>query len=103
MSVLAPSEQTVYVTRDGPLTDSVSVLYSTQNLSAVPAFDFVPILDGLMVFNVGERQKAINLTILDRNQPVPDLVFFVILYNAQGMSYQYFKICYNFTDFLFRL
>ena len=75
----------VYVERDGPLQSRVSVRCQSLGGSAVPLVDYLPVYSTRLVFDVGVRWQAVNLTTLNGGKPVPDLTFHVVLFAAQGM------------------
>lgn len=82
--LLAAGRGTAFIVRDGPLKSVVSVRYKTVRGSARPDVDYVPINETLVVFNVGEREKPVHVISLDSDQPVPDLTFYIVLYDAIG-------------------
>jgi hypothetical protein len=90
--MLTQSQRTVYVVRANDLKSRVSVRYQTQAGSALPGVDYEPINDTLLIFDIGERSRDIYLTTINDGKPVPDLVFYVILYDAQGNLIYYLFI-----------
>jgi len=84
VTMLESSERFVYVVRDGTLQTSVSVRYKTLAGSASPFIDYVPVDNNLLTFSAGRQWRAINITTLDGSVPVPDLIFYVVLYDLIG-------------------
>lgn len=84
--MLTASQLTVFIVRDGPLKSNVSVRYQTLPGTAQPMVDYVPINDTVVTFGVGEQWKPVKITTRDDNKPVPDLIFYVVLYDAIGTS-----------------
>lgn len=85
--MLASSQRLVYVVRDGPLDSRVSVRCQSLGGSAVPLVDYLPVYSRQLVFEVGVGWQAVNLSTLNGGEPVPDLVFHVVLLGAQGMHH----------------
>ena len=83
--MLASSQRFVYVVRDGPLQSRVSVRCQSLGGSAVSLVDYLPVYSMQLVFDVGVGWQAVNLTMLNGGKPVPDLVFHLVLFAAQGM------------------
>ena len=83
--MLASSQRLVYVVRDGALQSRVSVRCQSLGGTAVPLVDYVPVYHRELVFDVGVRWQAVNISTLNGGKPVPDLDFRVALFAAQGM------------------
>jgi len=82
--MLASSHRLVYVVRDGSLQSRVSVRCQSLGGTAVPLVDYVPVDSTLLVYDKDVRWRPVNLTTLNGGKPVPDLVFHVVLFAAQG-------------------
>ena len=85
--MLASSQRLVYVVRDGPLQSRVSVRCQSLGGSAVPLVDYVSVYSMQLVFDVGVRWQAVNITTLDGGKPAPDLTFYVVLLTTQGLQH----------------
>ena len=83
--MLASSQRFVYVVRDGPLQSRASVRCQSLGGTAVPLVDYLPVYSTQLVFEVGVGWQAVNVSTLNGGMPVPDLVFHLVLFAAQGM------------------
>ena len=85
------------VTRDGDLLSPASVSYRTVDGTATESGrDFVPIVGQEIVYEIGEREKHVTVTVLDDDLPEAQETFYVELYNAQGQGRILF-IYFNFS------
>ena len=84
VEMLESTDRILYVVRDGSLQSSVSVRCKTLVGSAAPFTDFIPVNNSLLTFGPGRRWRTINITTLDGGFPAPDLIFYVVLYDAVG-------------------
>ena len=46
--------------------------------------DFVPLIRGQLMFQVGQNETTITVVILDDDIPEPDEPFYIELYDAKG-------------------
>mmetsp|Transcript_25877 Transcript_25877/g.65519 ORF Transcript_25877/g.65519 Transcript_25877/m.65519 type:complete len:804 (-) Transcript_25877:2083-4494(-) len=73
----------ITIVRDGPLDDSVSVSYETQDGTATAGQDYVA-ASGTVRFDPGERTKTVAISIIDDNEYEPDETFEVQLKECNG-------------------
>ena len=84
---------TLTVTRDGDLFLPASVSFRTVDDTASEAGrDFVPIVAGEIVMEMGEREKQITVEVMDDDVPEPEETFYVELYDAQGKDTDFFPL-----------
>jgi hypothetical protein len=72
------------VVRDGDAKKTAKVKYRTVNGTASGGLDFVPVNGAQLTFAVGEKEKEIEIKILNDQQPEPNETFFVELYDPEG-------------------
>ena len=87
MRMLASTWRVVYVVRDGPLQSRVSVRCQSLGGTAMSLLNYIPVYSTRLVFDVGVRWQAVNLTTLNAGKPAPDLSFHLVLFAVQGIHH----------------
>ena len=84
IDMLTSNQRIVYVVREGPLQSAVSVRYRTLPGTAQSQVDYIPVNNKLLTFDAGVKWMPINVTTVDSGTPAPNLIFYVVLYDALG-------------------
>ena len=72
--------------RTGPADSTATVMYRFAYGGASPG-DLIPLSnDSILIFNAEERMKNISFMVEDDDIPETDELFYIILFNATGMS-----------------
>lgn len=83
------------VARNGSADFVAKVKYRTVDDTATEGDrDFVAIFGGEIIFNIGQTEAAIFVTVLDDNVPEPDEIFYIELFDAEGKK---MKNCLQYT------
>ena len=67
-------------------TESVSIIYSTVDGSAIANEDYTPVTDATLTFLPGETEKAITITLVDDNVDESNENFSLIVTESSGLA-----------------